>query len=73
MLLKLLRRSSSTLKKNPNQGKWVYCYLPSINQPVKIMGETINYWLVEHERGLVVKSACTTKPTTKARAVQKPR
>jgi hypothetical protein len=59
--------------KSPNNGKWVYCYLPSINEKLQIRGETINYWLVEHERKLVVKSACTMSPTTKERAVRNPR
>lgn len=59
--------------KNPNSGKWVYCYLPSIDEKVQIRGETINYWLVNHERGLVVKSACSTTPTTKVKAVKRPR
>lgn len=59
--------------KNPNSGKWVYCYLPSIDSTVQIHGETINYWLVHHDRKLVVKSACSSTPTTKAKAVRRPR
>ena len=72
MLLKKLTGIFRPMK-NPHQGKWVYCYLPSIDDKVQIYGETINYWLVHHERRLVVKSACSSTPSTKAKAVKRPR
>lgn len=56
----------------PEKGKWVFCYLPSVGAPVKIVGQTHNYWVVDHKADLVVKCACST-PSSKAKAVRNPR
>ncbi len=58
---------------SPHRNKWVYCYLPSVLERVKIVGESINYWLVDHEADRVLKSACSSVPTTKAKAVRRVR
>ena len=55
---------------NP-KGKWVYCYHPLVDCRVKVTGETVNYWLVDHPQTRVVKCACST-PSTKAKAVRTP-
>lgn len=74
MLPKLQGKFGSTLKTaNPHRNKWVFCYLPAVQERVKIVGETVNYWLVEHPAERVVKSACSTVPTTKAKAVRRVR
>ena len=57
----------------PHRNKWVYCYLPSVQERVKIVGESVNYWVVDHSAARVLKSACSTVPTTKAKAVRRVR
>lgn len=56
----------------PEKGKWVYCYLPLVDAPVRIKGQTVNYWMVDHPYERVVKCACST-PSSKAKAVRNPR
>jgi len=57
---------------SPHRNKWVYCYLPSVQGKVKIVEESINYWVVTGG-GRVLKSACSSVPTTKAKAVRRVR
>ena len=75
MLPKSPERSVSTSKRTttPHRGKWVYCYLPSVQGRVKIVGESINYWVVDPSPTRVLKSACSSVPTTKAKAVRRAR
>ena len=75
MLPELPRRSGATSRKtmSPHRNKWVYCYLPSVQERVKIVGESVNYWVVDHTPARVLKSACSTVPTTKAKAVRRVR
>ncbi len=64
--------SRSTGPRFPEKGKWVYCYQPNVQSPVKIVGQTINYWIVDHTKERVLKSACSSTPSTKAKAVRRP-
>lgn len=69
-------RSSGISKKapeSPHQDKWVFCYQPNVLATVKIVGETTNYWIVDHPVARVLKSACSSVPTTKAKAVKRGR
>ena len=72
------RRSSKTTSKKTatrsrHHGKWVYCYLPSVDGRVRIVGETRSHWIVDHPKEMVVKCACSTTPSTKIKAVRNPR
>lgn len=64
---------NTSKKRTVHRGKWVWCYLPSINSRVKILDETRAHWIVDHPKKMVVKCACSSTPTTKEKAVRNPR
>lgn len=59
--------------KVPWKGKWVYCYQPNVDCAVKIVGQSVNYWVVDHVYERVLKCACSTTPSTRIKAVRNPR